>query len=107
MKQIYGEEQALLIVKKSGTVAVVGTALMLENLGRTTDPNELNRVLSTVAFIPTITTSIVDLMAEFNGTKAEVIIPWIMDVIPMTSRERTMLEERAGGIDYTKKHLFN
>ncbi len=107
MKELCGEEQAIQIVKKSGTVVVVAAAVMLENLSRTTDPAELGRILDTVAFIPTLTTSIVDLMAEFNGTKADTIIPWITDVIPMTTRERTMLEERASGLDYTKKHMFN
>ncbi len=105
LKEIYGEYQAQVIVSKAGTITIIGAIVMLDNVSRTKDAESLNKLLSTVAFVPTLSTNVVDLIAEFNGIKGDQIIPWITEVVPMTDNERSLLIEKASVFDYSQKHV--
>lgn len=101
MKAIFGYDKAVEVSRAAGTITTVASAIMLNHFESFADTELRKRHLEKLSYIPTLSTNIVEVLAEFNSCTGERIGTQLAQIVPMTDGERDAFRQSYEVIDHT------
>lgn len=103
LKAIYGHDKAVEVVNHAGACSTIASAVMLDHFASMPATDEHMQTLANISYVPTLSSNIVEILAEHNGETGESVGLQLAAIVPMTDVERRDFEKQCQGIDYSVK----